>query len=193
LWWFSGAAPPPCRRAKEHKLESQHNVSAEELQLLTKTYEVAPVIERLKETGGVAFGFKIVGKLLDEHLKAFEPQLEFFIAQHKEHPIGILADLTEMDGAEWKARWDDLRFLQKHTSQIARMAIVGAHRWEEVVELFTAGAAVLQSETRYFESSEMQHAWQWARTAKHAEDVPVRVISPATGIWKDYRPEFVGL
>jgi hypothetical protein len=102
-----------------------------------------PVIERLKETGGVAFGFKVVGKLLDEELKTFEPQLEFFIAQHKKHPIGILVDLTEMHGAEWKARWDDLRFLQKHTSHIARMAVVGAHRWEELVELFTAGAAVL--------------------------------------------------
>jgi hypothetical protein len=32
-----------------------------------------PVIERLKETGGVAFGFKVVGKLLDEELKTFEP------------------------------------------------------------------------------------------------------------------------
>ena len=63
-----------------------------------------PVIERLKETGGVAFGFKVVGKLLDEELKTFEPQLEFFIAQHKKHPIGILVDLTEMHGAEWKAR-----------------------------------------------------------------------------------------
>jgi hypothetical protein len=111
-----------------------------------------PVIERLKETGGVAFGFKVVGKLLDEELKTFEPQLEFFIAQHKKHPIGILVDLTEMRGAEWKARWDDLRFLQKHTSHIARMAVVGAHHWEELVELFTSGAAVLQSETRYFES-----------------------------------------
>jgi hypothetical protein len=62
-----------------------------------------PVIERLKETGGVAFGFKVFGKLLDEELKTFEPQLEFFIAQHKKHPIGILVDLTEMHGAEWKA------------------------------------------------------------------------------------------
>ena len=151
------------------------------------------MIERLKETGGVAFGFKVVGKLLDEELEAFEAQLELFIAQHKKHPIGILVDLTEMHGAEWKARWDDLRFLQKHTSHIARMAVVGADRWEEVVELFTAGAAVLQSETHYFQSSEIQHAWQWARTAKHAEDAPVRVITPATGIWKDYRPEFVGV
>jgi hypothetical protein len=151
------------------------------------------VIERLKESGGVAFGFKVVGKLSHEELKSFEPQLEFFIAKHKGHPIGILADLTEMHGAEWKARWEDLRFLQKHTSQIARMAVVGANRWEEVANLLTAGVAVLQSETRYFESSEIQHAWQWVRTARHAEETPVRVISPATGIWKDYHPEFMDL
>ncbi len=151
------------------------------------------MIERLKETGGVAFGFSVNGKLSDEDLKAFEPQLEFFIAQHKKHPIGILADLTDMRGAEWKARWDDLRFLQKHTSQIARMAVVGAPHWEEIVDVLIAGAAVLQSETRYFESSEMHHAWQWVRSAKHAEDAPVRVISPATGLFKDYRPEYVGL
>ena len=149
------------------------------------------MIERLKETGGVAFGFKVVGKLSADELTAFEPQLEFFLAEHKKHPIGILADLTEMHGAEWKARWEDLRFLQRHTSRIARMSVVGASRWEEVVDILTAGAAVLQSETRYFEPSEIQHAWQWARTAKHAEHAPVRVISPATGIWKDYHPEFM--
>lgn len=151
------------------------------------------MIERLKESGGVAFGFKVVGKLSHEELKSFEPQLEFFIGRHNGHPIGILADLTEMHGAEWRARWDDLRFLQKHTSQIARMAVVGADRWEEVASLVTVGVAVLQSETRYFESTEIQHAWQWVRTVKHAEEAPVRVISPATGIWKDYHPEFMDL
>src|SRR6202140_932064 len=31
---------------------------------------------------------------------------------------------------------------------------------------FTGGAAILQSVTRYFRSSGIQHAWQWARTAK---------------------------
>jgi hypothetical protein len=149
------------------------------------------MIERLKETGGVAFGFKVVGDLRDEDILEFEPQLEFFIAEQKKHPIGILADLTDMHGAEWTARWDEMRFLQKHTDHIARMAVVGANRWEEVAAVLTSGAAVLQSETRYFDSSEIQHAWQWARTAKHAEDAPVRVISPATGVWKDYHPEFM--
>ena len=52
------------------------------------------MIERLKETGGVAFGFKVVGRLLDEELKTFETQLEFFMHSTKS-TIGILVELTE--------------------------------------------------------------------------------------------------
>ena len=96
-----------------------------------------------------------------------------------------------MSGAEWKACWEEMRFLQKHTDHIARMAVVGAHGWTALAAMLTSGAAILESETRYFHSSEIQHAWQWARTAKYAEESPVHVISPATGIWKDYRPEFM--
>jgi len=149
------------------------------------------MIERLKENGETAFGFRVVGELSADDLRAFEPQLEFFIAQRKKHPIGILVDLTEMSGAEWKARWEDMRFLQKHTDHIARMAVVGAEGWDALAAMLTAGVAILESETRYFDSSEIQQAWRWVRTAKYAEEVPVRVISPATGIWKDYRPEFM--
>ena len=151
------------------------------------------MIERLKESGGAAFGFKIAGKILDEEVELFLPQLEFFIAERKKHPIGILADLTEMWGAEWQSVWGEMRFLQKFSSHIARLAVVGAHHWEEIVTLVVTGAAVLQSETRYFESSEIQHAWHWARTSKHADDAPVRLISPATGIWKDYHPEYMDI
>jgi len=151
------------------------------------------VIERLKESGGAAFGLKIAGKVSTEEVMLFLPQIEFFIAERKKHPIGILADLTEMQGAEWQSAWSELRFLQKYSDHIARLAVVGAHKWEEIVALVVTGAAILQSETRYFESSEIQHAWHWARTSTHADDAPVRLISPATGIWKDYHPEYMDI
>jgi hypothetical protein len=73
------------------------------------------------------------------------------------------------------------------------MAVVGADKWEEIVAIVTAGAAILEAETRYFDSSEILHAWEWVRTAKHAEDVPVRQISAGTGIWKDYHPEWMDI
>jgi len=151
------------------------------------------MIERLKESSGGVIGFKVTGKMTAEDILGFEPQINLLLAERKHKPIGILADLSAMHGAELAARWDEMRFLQKHTDHIARMAVVGAGKWEEIMAILTAGAAVLQSETRYFDESEILHAWEWVRTAKHAEEVPVRQISPATGIWKDYRPEYMDL
>jgi len=151
------------------------------------------MIERLRESSGGVLGFKVTGKLTDEDIKGFEPQIEFLLRERKHKPIGILADLSQMRGAELKARWDEMRFLQKHTDHIARMAVVGADRWEEAMALLTAGAAVLQAETRYFDESEILRAWEWVRTSKHAEDMPVRQISAGTGIWKDYHPEWMNL
>jgi SpoIIAA-like len=151
------------------------------------------MIERLKESSGAALGFKVTGKLTDAEVKAFEPQLEFFIRERKHKPIGILADLSEMHGAELKARWDEMRFLQKHTDHIARVAVVGADKWEEIMAILTAGASVLEAETHYFDKSQMVHAWEWARGAKHAEEMPVQQIAAGTGIWKDYHPEYMDL
>ena len=86
------------------------------------------MIERLKETGGWAFGFKVTGKVSAEDIKGFEPQLEFAIAERKKRPIGLLADVTEMDSIDLKARWEELRFLHKYSDHIARVALVGGNR-----------------------------------------------------------------
>ena len=151
------------------------------------------MIERLKESQGAAFGFKVVGRVTAEEVKAFETQIEFVIHERKERPIGILAELSQMEGADWKARWDEMRFLQKYTSHIARMAVVGADKWEEIVAMVLAGTAVLQAETRYFTSPEIVAAWQWVRTSKNADRIPVRTMYLGTGLFKDYTPEYTDL
>jgi hypothetical protein len=151
------------------------------------------MIERLKESSGGVLGFKVAGRLTKEDLAEFEQQLGFLLRERKHKPIGILVDLSAMHGADLKARWEEMRFLQKHTDHIARMAVVGADKWEEIMAILTAGAAILEAETRYFDESEVLHAWQWVRTSKHAEDMPVRQISAGTGIWKDYHPEWMNL
>jgi hypothetical protein len=151
------------------------------------------MIEKLKESSGAAIGFKVVGRITGDEVKAFEPQIEFVIAQRKERPIGILADLSRMDGADWKARWDEMRFLKKYTEHIARMAVVGADKWEEVVAMVLAGTAVLQAETRYFTGAEINAAWEWVRTSKNADRAPVRIMYEGKGLFKDYIPEYTGL
>ncbi len=149
------------------------------------------MIERMKESHGGVIGFEVIGKLTAEEVEAFEEQIKFLIAKRRRRPIGIVADLSRMESVDWKARWEEMRFLQKYTNHIARIAVVGADQWETVAGLALTGMALLQGETLYFHSSEILHAWTWARTSKHANDAPARrQIYAATGIWKNYTPEF---
>src|SRR5271154_3903425 len=151
------------------------------------------MIERLKESQGASIGFRVIGKITGDEVKAFEPQIEFLIRERKERPIGILADVSQMEGADWKARWNEMRFLQKYTDHIARMAVVGADKWEEVVAVVLAGTAVLQAETRYFTIQEIGAAWEWVRSSKNADRVPVRTMYEGSGLFKGYRPEYTEL
>jgi len=148
------------------------------------------MIERLKESHGGVIGFKASGKVTAEEVEAFEEQIKFLIAERRNRPIGIVADLSAMEGIDWKARWEELRFLQKYTNHIARIAVIGADKWEEVAGMAVTGAALLQGETVYFHTSENLHAWQWARGSKHALEAAGQKMYAATGIWKDYTPEF---
>ena len=126
-------------------------------------------------------------------MKSRHSSRKFLIKERRARPIGILADLSQMEGVDWKARWDEMRFLQKYTDHIARMAVVGADKWEEVVAMLIAGTAVLQAETRYFTSAEIGAAWDWVRTSKTADRVPVRTMYLGTGLFKDYIPEYTEL
>ena len=157
--------------------------------MTTKQKGIVTMIERLKETSGWALGFTVKGKVTQEDVKAFEPQLKFAIDERKKRPLGILADITEMDGVDLAARWEELRFLHKYSDHIARVALVGARPWEEVVSTLVGGTVLLAAETHYFHPDEIQQAWVWVKTAKHANDIPVRPIYQG-GIWRDYQEEF---
>ncbi len=150
------------------------------------------MIERLVDSSGRAFGFKVTGQLSAEDIVGISQQIDEAIAAQKK-PIGILADLAGMHGATWAARWEETRFLQRHTNSIARLAIVSDNEWEQVAETTMVAAASLQAETLYFHSSEMQHAWHWARMTLRDEAMPVRVMYPGKGLFQDYTPEYMGI
>ncbi len=150
------------------------------------------MIERLVDSSGRAFGFKVTGQLSAEDIVGISQQIDEAIAAQKK-PIGILADLAGMHGATWAARWEETRFLQRHTNSIARLAIVSDNEWEQVAETTMVAAASLQAETLYFHSREMQHAWHWARMTLRDEAMPVRVMYPGKGLFQDYTPEYMGI
>jgi hypothetical protein len=150
------------------------------------------MVEKLEESGGPAFGFKVAGALTVEDIAILAPQIEAAIASYGK-PIGLLADFSDMAGASWSARWEEMRFLQHHTAQISRMAIVSDSKWEEIAEMIVVASAVLQAETLYFHSPEIHQAWKWARMSSFDEGMPIRVIHPGKGLFQNYTPEYTGL
>lgn len=68
---------------------------------------------------------KAVGKLTHEDYEYMVPMLESAIAGVKDPDIYALLDVTEMDGWEARAMWDDLKLGIKHGSHFEKIAIIG--------------------------------------------------------------------
>jgi hypothetical protein len=150
------------------------------------------MIKRLHD-GGSGLGFRAVGAITADDVKSIEPQIQREIAESRKNPVGILLDLTSVKDVEWKARWEELRFLANYGGPIARVAIIGARKWEEVLSDVVGATVLMQADVPYFQPSEVLHAWQWVKTSKFAEDVPVRTLLPPGHVMSGYTPEYDGL
>jgi hypothetical protein len=150
-----------------------------------------PMIERLEDSNK-AFGFKVVGKLTADDMTSLSEQLDHFVAQHKK-PFGLLADLSAMEGASWAARWEEMRFLQRHSDHVARMAVISNDDWQEISQMVLVATAALQAQTLYFHSSEIIHAWHWVKMARTDDSMPTRVMYEGKGLFSNYTPEYMGI
>ena len=148
------------------------------------------MIQKLPESNGIAFGFKVTGKLTGEDIDHITPLLDAAIAQHKK-PMGLLIDIAEMHGATWEARFAEMGFLRHHADHIARVAIVCNDQWQELSERVVLAAGGLLAETLYFLASEIDHAWHWVRFTRADQIAPVRRILPGTGLFANYTPEYL--
>jgi len=148
------------------------------------------MIERLKDSGDKAFGLKVTGRVTAAEVEAFLPQFEVAIKGRGKRTLGILADLSGMQGAEWKARWDEIKFLSKYSDHIARVAVVGAGKWEDAKAEILAGTVLIQAETRYYPSADILHAWHWVKTGDSGASAG-RTILPKGSLMAGYVPEYL--
>ena len=113
------------------------------------------------ETGSAKLlGFKLSGKLTAEDYHGFVPAVEAALGTEG-GKVRLLALLEDFHGWEAKAAWEDLKFGVRHYADFDRIALVGDQRWEEwmasLCKPFT------RAEVKYFDKSEIDAAWVWAR------------------------------
>ena len=63
--------------------------------------------------------------------------------------VNVLLDVTELDGWELRAAWDDFKLGLKHNNEFNKIAIYGNKQWQKsatkIADWFTTG------EIKYFE------------------------------------------
>jgi universal stress protein A len=113
-----------------------------------------------KWTGDGVVALRVSGKLLHEDYQGFVPKLEEAIAKYG--AIRCLIDLTELDGIELRAVWDELRFDLKHATDVSCCAVVGDRAWERWATM-AARPIFRKAEVRFFERVDLEQAADWVR------------------------------
>ena len=115
------------------------------------------MIVKLERSAGGILGFTMSGKLHDEDYRLFVPTVEEAIHTHGK--VRLLAHFHEFQGWDLHALWDDIKFSTKHCADMDQIALVGEKKWEswmaKVCKPFT------MAKVRYFDSSQIESAWQW--------------------------------
>jgi len=98
------------------------------------------------------------GEVTTEDYDSLVPRLEDEIETHDE--IRVLWDMSEMDGIEAGAVWEDLKLDLNHRADYGRVAVVGDERWHDwATQLFKPFA---KGAVRYFDVSQRHVALEWA-------------------------------
>ncbi|RDV29007.1 STAS/SEC14 domain-containing protein [Alteromonas aestuariivivens] len=101
--------------------------------------------------------FKAVGKLTHGDYQTITPMLDGALAEVQHPHVKMLVDVTEFEGWELRAAWDDFRLGLKHGRQMDKVAVVGNQRWQKttasLASWFVAG------EVRFFEDEIEALAW----------------------------------
>ena len=101
------------------------------------------------------------GKLTHEDYEIITPMLDSALSMVKEPKVKALIDITELEGWELRAAWDDLKLGLKHGNEFEKIAVCGHEKWQKVG--VKVGSWFMSGEVKYFE--DMRNAIDWLELA----------------------------
>ena len=112
----------------------------------------------LERTGEELYlSLKAVGKLTHADYEAITPMIDSALEGVRAPRIRAFLDMSELDGWEARAAWDDFKLGLKHGHQFTKIAILGHRRWQQLSA--KVGAWFVSGEVRYFEDADAALAW----------------------------------
>ena len=100
---------------------------------------------------------KLSGKLSHEDYEKITPMLDSALIEVKQPHIRALIDLTELEGWEVRAAWDDFKLGVKHGTQFVKIAIYGNKNWQEMAAKI--GSWFVSGDAKYFDTEAAALDW----------------------------------
>lgn len=125
-------------------------------------------IQMEEENDGRFVSVRAMGKLVDDDYARLVPELDRLIKKHRN--LCLLFDLTDFEGWELRALWDEFKFDVKHFANFERIAIVGDKMWEQGMATFFR--PFTKATIRYFCIEDAEEAWEWWREPALPRVVP---------------------
>ncbi|NQY26978.1 MAG: STAS/SEC14 domain-containing protein [Piscirickettsiaceae bacterium] len=100
---------------------------------------------------------KVSGKLTHEDYQIITPMIDSALSTVTKPKINALVDVTELEGWELRAAWDDFKLGLKHGSEFEKIAIFGNKKWQKTISKI--GSWFIAGEIKYFENEKDGLAW----------------------------------
>lgn len=123
------------------------------------------MVEILDQSNPDIIAIRLSGKLLHQDYQQFLPVLEKLIEDRG--GIRCLLEMTDFQGMELRALWDEIKFDVKHGRQITRCAVVGDRTWERWMTTLSR-PVFPRAEVRFFDVAERDRAWDWIQQSEPA-------------------------
>lgn len=100
---------------------------------------------------------KAIGKLTHQDYQIITPMIDAAVKEVKDPKINALFDVTQMQGWELRAAWDDFKLGLHHGSEFEKIAIYGNKQWQEIIA--NIGSWFISGHVEYFEEHGQAIAW----------------------------------
>ena len=100
---------------------------------------------------------KAVGKLTHQDYEMITPMIDAALQGVKEPKINALIDVSDMEGWELRAAWDDFTLMLEHGSEFKKVAIFGRSQWQGTVAKMASW--FVSGEIRFFEDIKSALMW----------------------------------
>ncbi len=101
--------------------------------------------------------FKAIGKLTHADYEKITPLIDSALQGIKEADIKVLVDISELEGWELRAAWDDFKIGLKYGFDFSKIAIYGNQKWLEYS--IKISSWFMSGEVKQFEDLENAMTW----------------------------------